>query len=119
MRGFEEQDEYSLCGQERETAQHLPERGKTIAGTVYKRRNDNVLKALPVKWASDYYLLPEGTKWYTENWEKGQLIKSIGRKLYWIWEHKMTTNCNEKIPDLTLEDSEKKTALLVDMACPM
>lgn len=45
----EEQDEHSLCVQEKETAQHLTARAKTIAGTVCKRRHDNVLKVLAVK----------------------------------------------------------------------
>lgn len=49
----EEQDEHSLCVQEKETAQHLTARAKTIAGTVCKRRHDNVLKVLAVKWAID------------------------------------------------------------------
>ena len=30
----------------------------------------------------------------------------------------MRTNCTARRPDLTLEDEEKKTILLVDMACP-
>ena len=31
----------------------------------------------------------------------------------------MRTNCTERRPDLTLEDSANKTIVLVDMACPM
>ena len=30
----------------------------------------------------------------------------------------MRTNCTARRPDLTLEDEEKKTILLEDMACP-
>ena len=30
----------------------------------------------------------------------------------------MRTNCTARRPDLTLEDEEKKTILLVDMSCP-
>ena len=32
--------------------------------------------------------------------------------------HSMRTNCTARRPDLALEDEEKKTILLVDMACP-
>ena len=30
----------------------------------------------------------------------------------------MRTNCNARRPNLTLEDTAKKTILLIDMACP-
>ena len=42
----------------------------------------------------------------------------FGKRLYWDWEHRMRMNCTARRPDLTLEDEEKKTILLVDMACP-
>ena len=32
------------------------------------------------------------------------------------WQHRMRTNCTARRPDLTVEDEEKKTILLVDMA---
>ena len=34
------------------------------------------------------------------------------------WEHRMRTKCIARRPDLTLEDTAKKTILLIDMACP-
>ena len=63
-------------------------------------------------------IMPEGTKWYAEKWEKGKVLENGGNRLYWDWEHRMRTNCTARRPDLTLEDEEKKTILLVDMACP-
>lgn len=47
------------------------------------------------------------------------MIESNGKKLYWNWEHRMRTNCREGRQDLTLEDLEKKTILLVNTVCPM
>ena len=59
------------------------------------------MKALTLRWAIDNGLLPEGTKCYFENWEKGKVIESNGKELYWDWEGKMRS-------DLMLEDLKKK-----------
>ena len=82
------------------------------------KRHDNALKVLVMQWAITNGLLPEGTKWYMERWEKGKVIENNGKKLYWDWEHKMRKNCMARRPDLTLEDSEKKEITIIDMACP-
>ena len=39
-------------------------------------------------------------------------------KLFWDWKHPMRTNCIGRRPDLTLEDTSKKTILLINMAYP-
>ena len=67
--------------------------------------------------------MPEGTMWYAEKWEKalrekGKVLENGGKRLYRDWEHRMRTNCTTRRSDLALEDEEKKTILLVDMACP-
>ena len=46
------------------------------------------------------------------------VIEKDGKKLFWDWEHPMRTNGIARRPDLTLEDTSKKTILLTDMACP-
>ena len=46
------------------------------------------------------------------------MLENGGKRLYWDWKHRFRTNCTGRSPDLTLEDEEKKTILLVDMACP-
>ena len=46
------------------------------------------------------------------------MIEEDGKRLFWDWEHPVTTDCNVCRPDLTLEDTSKKTILLIDMACP-
>ena len=40
------------------------------------------------------------------------------RKLFLDWEHPMRTDCIARRPDLALEDTSKKTILLIDMTCP-
>ena len=46
------------------------------------------------------------------------MIEKDGKKLFWDWEHPMRTDGIARRPDLTLEDTSKKTILLIDMACP-
>ena len=46
------------------------------------------------------------------------MIEKDGKKLFWDWEHPTRTDCIARRPDLTLEDTSKKTKLLIDMACP-
>ncbi len=118
MRGLVDQDKCRLCGESRETVQHLLAGCKTIAGSEYVRTHDNALKVLAVQWAIDNGLLPEGTKWYTERWERGKVIENNGKKLLCDWEHSMRTSCTARRPDLTLEDGETKEITLIDMACP-
>ena len=73
---------------------------------------------LAVKWVAENGLLPNDTKWYTTNWELIKVIEKDGKKLFWDWEHPMTTDGIAGKPDLTLEDTSKKTILLIDMAYP-
>ena len=107
-----------LCGEYRETVQHLLAGCQKLAGFEYVRRHNNALKILAVQWCNKNRLLPEGTKWYMEKWEKGKVIERGGMKLLWDWEYRMRTNCTARRPDLTLEDNEKNEIYIVDMACP-
>ena len=118
IRGLIEDDKCRLCGEYRETIQHLLSGCKKLAGSEYVKRHNNTLKVLAVKWAMEMGIMPEGTKRYAEKWEKGKVLENGGKRLYWDWEHRMRTNCTARRPDLTLEDDRKKTILLVDMACP-
>ena len=119
IRGLVDDDSCRLCGEHRETVQHLLSGCKKLAGTEYLKRHDNALKVLAVKWAIQNGMLPEDTKWYTVKWQRGTVLERNGQKLFWDWEHRMRTNCTERRPDLTLEDSANKTIVLVDMAFPM
>ena len=118
IRGLIEDDECRLCGEHRETTQHLLSGCKKLAGPEYVKHHNNTLKVLAVKWATEMGIIPEGTKWYAEKWEKGKVLENRGKRLYWDWELRMRTNCTARRPDLTLEDEEKKTIFLAGMACP-
>ena len=54
----------------------------------------------------------EGTKWYGVRWEKGTVIERDGKKL-----NCYGTNCTAWRPDLTLEDTENKVVIVIDMVC--
>ena len=116
--GLIEDDKCRLCGEYRKTIQHLLSGCKKLAGSKYVKRHNNTLKVLAVKWAMEMGIMPVGTKWHAEKWEKGKVLENGRKRLYWDWEHRMRTNCTARRPGLTLEDEEKKTILLVDMACP-
>ena len=47
-----------------------------------------------------------------------EVIGKDGKKLFWDWEYPMRTDGTARRPDLTLEDTSKKTIRLIDMACP-
>ena len=102
----------------RETVYHLLSGCKKLAGTEYVKLHNNTLKKLAVKRATENSLFPKDTKWYTTNWERGKVIEKDGKKLFWDWEHPIRTDGIARRPDLTLEDTSKKTMLLIDMACP-
>ena len=83
MRGLVEDDKCRLCGEHRETNQHILSGCTKLAGSEYVKWHDNALKVLAVKWAIENGLLPAETKWYAEKWESEKIIESGGKKLYW------------------------------------
>ena len=91
---------------------------KKLAGKEYVKRHNNTLNVLAVKWATENGLLPKDTNWYITKWERGKVIEKDGKKLFWDWDYPMRTDGIARRQDLTLEDTSKKTILLIDMACP-
>ena len=91
---------------------------KKLAGTEYVNRHNNTFKVLAVKWARANELLPKDTKWYTTNWERGKVIEKDEKEFFWDREHPVRIDCIACRPELTLEDTSKKTILLIDMAFP-
>ena len=81
-RGLVDVDKCRLCGEHRETVQHLQSRCKKLAGSENAKRHDNTLKVLAVKWAIENELLPEETEWYAVNWERRKVIENDGKKFF-------------------------------------
>ena len=79
--GLVELEKCRLCGEHRETLQHLLSSFEKIVGAEYVKRHNNTLKVFPVKWAVENGQLPEVTRWYTTNWERGKVIEENGKKL--------------------------------------
>ena len=96
LRGLISEDCCRLCGEYRETVQHLLAGCQKLAGFYYVRRHDNALKILALQWCIKNGLLPEGTKWYVEKCEKGKVIERGGKKLQWDWEYRMRTTCTAR-----------------------
>ena len=62
IRGIVINDKCRLCGEYRETVQHLLSGCKKLAGSECVKRHGNTLKVLAVKWAIENGLLPGGYK---------------------------------------------------------
>ena len=60
-------DKYTLCGEHKETVDHLLSGCQKLVGTECVKRHNNILKVLVVKWAIENGLLSEDIKWYTKN----------------------------------------------------
>ena len=119
LRGIGEVDICRLCGEQKETLQHLLSGCKKFTAIEYVRRHDNALKIMAVEWGKKEGLLPEKTRLYNERWEMGHVIEKDGKKTLWDREHKMRTHCKVRRPDLTLEDERKKEINIVDTVCPV
>ena len=75
---------------------------------------------MAIAWAKEYGLVGKETKWYKENWARGQVSENNNAKLVWDFEFNLrkTTTLSSRRPNLVLEDKEKKKIWICDMACP-
>ena len=72
MTGLVECDKFRLSGEHRETVNNLFPVCKRLVAT---ERFNNTFKVLAVIWTVENRLLPEDTKCYAMNWERGKVIK--------------------------------------------
>ena len=63
LRGIGVVDICRMCGEQKESLQHLLSGCKKLAATEYIRRHDNALKIMAVEWGKKEGLLPEKTRW--------------------------------------------------------
>ena len=70
-----EDDKCRLCGEHGESVHQLLSGCKELAQKECVKQHNNTSKVLTVKWAVENRLLPENAKWYTTNWERGQVIE--------------------------------------------
>ena len=107
-----------VCGEQEETVEHLLAGCKMLAESEYTRRHNRALMILAVQWAIEHQLIDNQTKWYRERWERGHVLESKDAKLVWDFEFHLRKTTTSRRPDLTLEDKQKKTIWICDMACP-
>ena len=72
-----------LCGEFNETVEHLVAGCKTIANSEYLARHNRALMVMAIAWAKEYGLVGKETKWYMENWVRGQVLENSHAKLVW------------------------------------
>ena len=75
-----------LCGEFNETVEHLVAGCKTIANSEYLARHNGALMVMAIAWAKEYGLVGKETKWYMENWLRGQVLENSRAKLVWDFE---------------------------------
>ena len=109
---------HSVCGEQEETVEHLLAGCKMLAGSEYTRRHNRALMILAVQWAIEHQLIDNQTKWYRERWGRGHVLESKGAKLAWDCEFHLRKTTTSRRPDSTIEDKQKKTVWICDMACP-
>ena len=74
--------------------------------------------AMAIAWVKKYGLVGRETKWYKENWMRGQVLENTDAKLVWDFEFSFRKITTAKRPDLILEDKEKSEFWICDMAYP-
>ena len=75
-RGLMENGRCRLCGEFNETIEHLVAGCKTIANSEYLARHNRALMVLVIAWAKGYGLVGKETRWYMENWVRGQVLEN-------------------------------------------
>ena len=73
---------------------------------------------LAIALAKAYGLVGKETKWYMENWVRGQVLENSHAKLVWDFEFNLRKITTSRRPDLVLEDKERNKIWICDMACP-
>ena len=57
------------------------------------------------------------TKWYKENWMRGQVVENRSAKLVSDFEFNLLKKTTSRRPDSILEDKERNKIWVCDMAC--
>ena len=66
-------DKCRLCGEHRQTVDHLLAGCKLLAGNDHLTRHNRTLMILAVQWAKEFELIDTQTKWYSERWKRGHI----------------------------------------------
>ena len=117
-RGLVENNKCRLCGEYKETVEHLLAGCKILANSDYLSRHNRALMVFAVAWSKEHKLLGEEVKWYEERWCRGHILENEDAKLSWDFEFNLRKTTTSRRPDLILEDKNTKSIWICDMACP-
>ena len=117
-RGLAKCSKCRLCGQKRETVEHLLAGCKVLASSEYLTRHNRALMILAISWKKEFNLVEKDMKWYKQKWCRGYTLENDHAKLVWDFEFNLRKTATSRRPDLTLEDKEKKILWICDMARP-
>ena len=116
-RGLAKCSKCRLCGQQRETIEHLLAGCKVLANSEYLSRHSRAL-ILAISWAKEFNLVEKEMKWYKQKWCRWYILENDHAKLVWDFEFNLRKTTTSRRLDLTLEDKEKKILWICDMARP-
>ena len=117
-RGLAKCSKCRLCGQQRETIEHLLAGCKALANSKYLTMHNRALIILAISWAKEFNLVEKDMKWYKQRWCRGYALENDHAKLVWDFEFNLRKTTTSRRPNLILEDKEKKILWICDMACP-
>jgi hypothetical protein len=105
-----------LCNKEEEGVKHWLNSCEYLAGREYIKRHDQSLRVFYAEVLKQYGLEDKETSWFNINVET---VKE-NEKCLIVWNKKIPTHTKvaHSWPDIRIEDKEKKTIWLIDMACP-
>ena len=104
-----------MCGEKRETVQHVIGECKKLAQREYKRRHDTVAKLVHWKLCEKHNL-ERKERWYEHCPEGFVEIDDI--RLIWNINIQFDNLIEARRPDLILMDKKGKSCILIDIAVP-
>ena len=72
-----------LCGEQKETVEHLLAGCKVLANSEYLARHSRALMIIAVAWAKEYSLVDKDVKWFKKEWLRGHVLENAQAKLIW------------------------------------
>jgi hypothetical protein len=105
-----------LCNKQEEGIKHWLCSCEYLAGREYLKRHDQTLRVFYGEVLKQYELVDEQIAWFNIRVEAVR----ENEKCLVVWNKRIPTHTKveHRWPDLRIEDKEKKTIWIVDMACP-
>ena len=89
-----------------------------LASSEYLARHNRALTVMAVAWGKEQNVLEHNVKWHHEKWNMRQVLENSQAKLVWDFKFNLRKMAASRRPDLMLEEEQRKTIWICDMACP-